>query len=164
MASWMQLIAEDNGCKAATTVGSVISGLSSAETYFEPVTEGLLKLTGSSDFAPTGEELWRRRLELIPQASESCPWATIDAGSLERSLGKYTWVAEGSEAGDSVEVRSQAQESDDSWDSGSLAAVPLRMPAKEERAVDDEEARQLREYTTAWVQRLEKIIAEDLAK
>jgi len=160
----MQLIVEEKCSGKGKMEGSTCGGISTVETCFEPVSEGLLKLAGSADFEPTGEELWRRRIALIPHVSECCPWATIDARTLHRALGRYAWVAEGSEAGDSVEVRSQAQESDDSWDSGSLAAVPLRMPAKEERAVDDEEARQLREYTTAWVQRLEKIIAEDLAK
>mmetsp|Transcript_87161 Transcript_87161/g.242675 ORF Transcript_87161/g.242675 Transcript_87161/m.242675 type:complete len:88 (-) Transcript_87161:3-266(-) len=74
---------------AATAVGSACSGgTSGVETHFEVASEGVLRLSGSMKLEPTPEELWRRRLELIPDVSQSCPWATIDARSLERALGK----------------------------------------------------------------------------
>mmetsp|Transcript_84857 Transcript_84857/g.245348 ORF Transcript_84857/g.245348 Transcript_84857/m.245348 type:complete len:190 (+) Transcript_84857:70-639(+) len=94
-------------CDKAVDTGTTVScGISSVETHLDPVSDGALKLSGSADFEPNGEELWRRRIRLIPNLSESCPWATIDDKSLERAYGRYGWMADSaqrSEAGESID-------------------------------------------------------------
>lgn len=62
MHSWMQLIVEEKCSGKGKMEGSACGGgISTVETCFEPVSDGLLKLAGSGDFEPTGEEPRRLR-------------------------------------------------------------------------------------------------------
>lgn len=153
----MHRIMEDKA--RPTEAGKVCSGSSGAETHFEAASDGLLKLSGCADFEPTGEELWRRRIRLLPKASECCPWATFDDGTLKCAFGGYTWVADGSEAADSVDASSQYGGSRD------IGTPPLETPSEElVDDVDGEEARKLRDYTAFWVEKLRALIDEELAR
>mmetsp|Transcript_104578 Transcript_104578/g.293059 ORF Transcript_104578/g.293059 Transcript_104578/m.293059 type:complete len:154 (+) Transcript_104578:67-528(+) len=143
MQAWTCLDAPDVvfSCGKASDMRSTCSGgLSSVETHFEPLSEGALKLSGSADLEPTGEELWRRRLELIPDVSESCPWATIDAGSLARAFGRYCWQAE---AAESVGAPSQ--------EATATQAEEERAPAE---TAEDVWKRRERDYAQAWMRKL----------